>query len=167
MKQRYTFLFRAGVFMAAAVLVVRGHAQPGRRLESPANRSLVTVVRVKPEMLNEWIGLQKNAVVPLLKRLGVSTRTVYGGGVFGDAFEYTIIQPMNKFADFDSADMRAETLGSVPEARLAEKLRKCLAGSSIFLSTALPDLSNPGETPHPPIVQFPAASCGARQAGRI
>jgi hypothetical protein len=147
--------FSAGALVVAAVLLAAPcAAQPGRRLESPANRSLVTLVRIKPEMLGEWLGLQKHAVVPALKKHGVTTRTVYSGSVFGDAFEYTIIQPMNKFADFDSADLRAEALGFVPDARLAAKLRRCIVSSSSFLTTALPDLSNPGENSKPPMVQF-------------
>src|SRR5262249_36991142 len=35
-----------------------------------------TIVHVKPEMLTEWLDLQKNAVVPALKKAGVKTRTV-------------------------------------------------------------------------------------------
>lgn len=136
------------------VLAVPCLAQPGRRLESPANRALVTVVTIKPDMLDEWIDLQKNAVVPALKKAGVKARTVYTGGIFSNAFEYTIIQPMNAFADFDSPVARAEALGGAPDPGLAEKLRKCVISTSSYLSTALPDLSNPGEDKNPPIVGF-------------
>src|SRR5689334_1697378 len=94
----------AAVFFVATLCT----AQPGRRLETPSNRSLVTVVRVKPDMLTEWIDLQKYAVVPALKKSGVKTRRVYASGVFGEAFEYTIIQPMNSFREFDSPDVQAE-----------------------------------------------------------
>ena len=129
-------------------------AQPGRRLESPANRSLVTIIRVKPEMLDEWLDLQRNGVVPTLKKKGVTTRTVYASGIFGSAFEYTIIQPLTRFAAFDSPDAQAEALGLVSDARVDEKLRKCIVSTHSFLSTALPDLSNPGESRNSPIVQF-------------
>jgi hypothetical protein len=115
---------------------------------------VVTIIRIKPETLNEWLDLQKNGVVPALKKDGVTTRTVYASGLFGNAFEYTIVQPMTKFADFDSAGAQAEALGLAADARLADKLRRCIVSAHSFLSTALPDLSNPGEIRNPPIVQF-------------
>jgi len=129
-------------------------AQPGRRLESPADRSLVTIIRVKPEMLSEWLDLQRNQVVPALKKSGVKTRTVYGSGIFGKAFEYTVIQPMKKFGDFDSQEAQAEALGSVADGKLSEKIRKCVVSVSSFVRTGLPDLSNPGESRAWPIVGF-------------
>src|SRR5262249_2421837 len=100
--------------------------QPGRRMESPPDRSLVTIVRVKPEMLSEWLDLQKSAVVPALKKAGVKTRTVYAGGIFGKAFEFRITQPLKNFAEFDSADRQAAALGLTTDVKLADKLRKCI-----------------------------------------
>jgi hypothetical protein len=159
MRDRSWLAVCVAIVTLATVLAVPCLAQPGRRLESPANRSLVTVVTIKPDMLDEWIDLQKNAVVPALKKAGVKTRTVYTGGIFSNAFEYTIIQPMSAFADFDSPAARAEALGGAPDPGLADrglaaKLRKCVTSTSSFLSTALPDLSNPGEDKNPPIVGF-------------
>ena len=128
--------------------------QPGRRLDSPAQRSLVTIVHVKPEMLTEWLDLQRNAAVPALKKAGIKTRTVYASGAFGEAFTYTLIQPMNGFAEFDAADNQALALGLAADAKVAERLRRCLTGASSFLSTALPDISNPGDVRNPPVVGF-------------
>ena len=36
-----------------------------------ANRARVTITKVKPEMLNEWLDLQKNEVMPALKKAGI------------------------------------------------------------------------------------------------
>jgi hypothetical protein len=138
--------------VAVALLGMAGFAQPGRRLESPAGRSLVTIVHVKPEALAEWLDLQKNAVVPALKKAGVKTRTVYSSGAFGEAFTCMLIQPMNGFAEFDSKDNQALALGLTADEKTAEKLRRSIVGSYSFLSTALPEISNPGEGKKPPIV---------------
>src|SRR5262249_53387098 len=105
-------------------------------------------------MLNEWLDLQRNVVVPELKKAGVKTRNVYGSGIFGTAYQYRITQPLNKFADFDSPEMRAAALGLSADPRASERLRKCVSSSSSFLSTAVPDLSNPGEDMKPPVVQL-------------
>ena len=60
--------------------------------------SRVTVTQVRPDMLNEWLDLQKNEVIPALKKAGVQTRTVFSSGLFGTAGEYLLIQPVAKFA---------------------------------------------------------------------
>jgi hypothetical protein len=145
----YVALIALGVNLAALCV-----AQPGLRLDSPSTRELVIIVHVKPEMLNRWLDLQKNEVVPALKKSGLKTRTVYSSGLFGNAFEYTIILPLTNFADFDFPGKQAEALGSTADARLTGKVRACIASSTSFLSTVLPDLSNPGESRHAGIVQF-------------
>src|SRR5260370_25879852 len=146
MRLHCTPYFCAGL----AIMSMHCLAQPGLRMDSPSTRSVVTIVHIKPEMLNEWLDLQKNVVVPALKKRGMTTGTVYASGAFGAAFEYTIIQPLSKFADFDSPDAQAEALGSAADARLAERLRKCIVSANSFLRTVLPDLSNTGETKNPP-----------------
>ena len=61
----------------------------------------MTVVRIKADMLNEWIDLQRNEVVPALKKAGIKQRTVWATAV-GNAFEYTILTPFEKFALMDA-----------------------------------------------------------------
>ena len=158
MRHEFTLRFRGSAVVLAGLaagLSTVCAAQPGRRLESPPSRSLVTIIRVKPEMINEWLDLQKNSVVPELKKAAVKTRTVYSSGIFGSAFEYFIIQPMMKFAEFDAPEAQAAALGSVADARMAERLRKCVVSTSSFLRTALPALSdNFTETKNPSMVGF-------------
>ena len=48
--------------------------------------TLITVTQVKPEMLTEWIDLQKNEVIPALKKAGVKSREVRVG-VLGRSVE--------------------------------------------------------------------------------
>ncbi|HEV3196845.1 MAG TPA: hypothetical protein VGZ73_03035 [Bryobacteraceae bacterium] len=145
--------FGAVTLLMAALSGFSGYAQPGRRLEFPTNRSLVVVIHVKPEMLGEWLDLQKRAVVPTLKKAGVTSRTVYSSHVFGTAFEYRIVQPLNRFADFDSAELQTEGIGAAGDEKSAAQLRKCISRASSFLATALPELSNPSDNKAPAIVQ--------------
>jgi hypothetical protein len=145
------------VRLIAAIAAIPGllcFAQPGRRLESPAERSMVTIVRVKPEMAGEWLELQKSAVVPALKKAGVKTRTVYASGIFGEAFTYMLILPMKDFGEFNSIEKQAQALGLVADPKLAGRLRHCIVSTSSFLSTALPEISNPGETKITQVVGF-------------
>jgi hypothetical protein len=146
--------FGAVALLLAASSGSFGFAQPGRRLETPANRSLVVVVQVKPEMVDEWLKLQKDTVVPELKKAGVPSRTVYSSRVFGTAFEYRIVQPLNRFADFDSAALQAQGFAAAGDPKWVAQLRKCISGASSFLATALPDLSNPSDNKAPAVVQY-------------
>ncbi|MDP8980166.1 MAG: hypothetical protein M3O35_06210 [Acidobacteriota bacterium] len=113
-------------------------------------KSRVTITHVKPEMLIEWVDLQKNEVVPALKKAGIKTRTVYSSGLFGNSYEYVVVTPMEKFADFDAGNPLVKALGETASARLGEKLRKCTLSSQSFMSTRLDDLSNPSESSEPP-----------------
>ena len=101
-----------------------------------------TVSHVRPDMLTEWLDLQKNEVVPALKKAGVKTRNVYVSGLFGNAGEYVIIQPFEKYADFDGESPLTKALGAAGSARLAEKLRKCLVSQNSYANNRFADLSN-------------------------
>ena len=149
MQKRTLFRSHAGALALALTLSSFAAAQT-----APV-RWRVTVTRVKPEMQNEWIDLQKNEVVPALKKGGVANRTVYATGLFGNAFEYTIVQPMSKFADFDSPGAQAKALGPQANARLAEKLRRCVESTNSFMASRLDDLSNlTADTTAPPVVGY-------------
>jgi hypothetical protein len=134
MNYRFALQIHAGVVLLAAALSNPCLAQ--------SSMSRVTITHVRPEMLTEWVDLQKNEVVPALKKAGEKTRTVYVSGLFGSSYEYVIIAPIASFAQFDGDSPILKTLGPVPAARLGEKLRKCTVSSQSFLSTRLDDLSN-------------------------
>lgn len=137
---------RLGVFVVGVLLGVPtiGRAQMAA---APATFR-VTVTQVKADMLDEWLALQKNEVVPALKKGGVKTRTVYSSGLFGTAGEYVAITPIEKFADFDNPSPQTRALGAAGAATLAAKLRKCTVSQHSYLITRMEDLGN--TTPTPP-----------------
>lgn len=110
-------------------------------------RSRVTISHVKPDMLNEWVDLQKNEVVPALKKAGVKTRTVYASGLFGPAGEYLVTQPFNSPAEFDGPSPLVKALDAPGAARLNEKLRKSLVSQNSYMNTRFDDASNLLQTP--------------------
>jgi len=134
-----TRLSLVGSFALAVSLPVLCQAQGG---PGPAPvRVRTQIVRVKPDMLNEWIALQKNEVVPALKKGGVATRTVYQTNI-GNGFEFMITTPFAKFAEFDADGALLKALGATANARLGEKQRKLIESTANWVSTQLPDLSN-------------------------
>jgi hypothetical protein len=85
-------------------------------------RLLVTTTHVKPEMIDEWLALQRDEVIPALKRAGVTEYVVYGT-VIGDATQFISVRPLPSFAEFDGPDLLARVLGPERAAALAAKLR--------------------------------------------
>ena len=125
-----------------ALPLVLAASLPALCLAQPSmNR--VTFTHVKPDMLTEWVDLQKNEVVPALKRAGQKGRTVYSSGLFGNSYEYVVITPMENFAAFDAGNPLIKVLGEAASARLGEKLRKCTLSAQSFQSTRLADISYP------------------------
>jgi hypothetical protein len=114
--------------------------------------SRVTITHVKPDMLTEWLDLQKNEVVPALKKAGQTTRTVYHTSLFGNSYEYVVITPFQKFAEFDAGSPLIKALGETAAARLGAKLQKCTESSTSFASTRLADLSNVLDGPPPQMI---------------
>jgi hypothetical protein len=105
-------------------------------------RSRVTVTQVKPDMLSDWVDLQKNEVVPALKKAGEKTRTVYATSIFGNAYEYVLISPIEKMSQFDGQAPLVKALDGPGATRLNDKLRKCIQSSTSYMITRLPDVSN-------------------------
>lgn len=110
---------------------------------SATTRSQVTVVRIKAEMLDEWIDLQRNEVVPALKKAGIKQRTVWATAV-GNSFEFTIIAPFEKFAVMDApAGPLVTALGAEAAGRLNAKIRKCIEVQRTYMANRVNDVDIP------------------------
>jgi hypothetical protein len=129
-----------GASAAAAALCFAGLvlAQSGPPL---AAHSQVVLVHIKSDMLNEWMDLQKNELIPAQKKGGVATRITYQT-VFGNTNEFLIVTPLGKYAEYDGPSYIEHTLGAVGAARLAAKLQKCTESRQVYISNALPELSS-------------------------
>ena len=92
---------------------------------SGTTRLLVTEVHVKPEKVDEWLALERNEVVPALKKAGIKEHTVYQT-VIGEATDFVIVRPLPSFAEFNGPDALERALGKDKAAVLVEKLRDCM-----------------------------------------
>jgi hypothetical protein len=147
MKTKTRFLFCASLAALALSLCLQGQEQA-----APRPRSRVTLTHVKPDMLTEWVDLQKNEVVPALKKGGEKTRTVYATSIFGNAYEYVLISPIEKMAQFDGTSPIAKALDTPGAARLNEKLRKCVESSTSYMITRLTEISNVSDGAMPDMI---------------
>ena len=117
----------------------------------PPARSAVTITHVNPAMLDEWVDLQKNEVMPALKKAGVPSRTTLRT-VWGTGYEFVTITPLAKYADRDNPNQLTTALGAEASARLQAKLRRCIISSQSYISNRMEDLSNTPSGDLPPNV---------------
>ena len=111
---------------------------------------LITTVKVKPEMRQEWLDMQKNEVTPAYKKAGITIYQVWTTAVVGDVDEFTTVLPVANAASFDGDSPVVKALGSEGAARLVSKLRKCTVSVRRLLIKPRVDLSIDAEMSAPP-----------------
>ena len=108
---------------------------------SADTRSFVRITQVKPDMVGEWLAIQKSEVNPALKKGGIASRTLLET-VLGNQYEYVSITPMGNYAELDADTPLIKALGKDGAAKLLAKTRKCIEGQTVFVSTRLAELSS-------------------------
>jgi len=102
----------------------------------------LTVVSVKPDMVVEFQNFMKNTTNPALKKGGVKWREVWQStGAAGDAFEYVLVTPVAKFADFDGPGALEKGLGAQGMTAWQTKAGSLVNSVRRFIIRTRPDLS--------------------------
>jgi hypothetical protein len=102
----------------------------------------VQLVRLHPDMVNEWIDLQRNEVIPAQKKAGIASRTTLVTAV-GNSFEYLVITPFPRWELMDGDAPLVRALGTDGAARLNAKLRKCILTQQTYMVNRRDSLSIP------------------------
>jgi len=110
----------------------------------------VTVVKVKPDLLNEWLEFQKNETIPMLKKAGAIRRDAWQTGIFGEAGMYAFVVPIENFNQYDGDNPPLRALGADGARAYAEKNRHFLVSSHTFAAQTRPDLGNEVKMIAPP-----------------
>jgi len=115
---------------------------PTPQAAPPASQLLViTQVSVKPEMMAEFQNFMKNTTNPALKKGGLKWRHVWQSTNYaGDAFEFVLVAPFDKFADFDGASPLEKALGSQGFADWSAKAGSFVKGVHRYIIRTRPDL---------------------------
>ena len=122
-----------GVSVASSLCAVAQQPAP--------TRSSVTVVRVKPDMVDAWVDFQAKRTVPMLKKAGIAQRDVYRSA-YGQGFEFRIVQPIAKFADRDNPTSPVERALGAPAAKdYNDTLRKMIANQQTWIIEGAADAS--------------------------
>ncbi len=102
----------------------------------------ITVVSVKPEMMIEFQNFMKTITNPALKKGGLKWREVWQNtGAAGDAFEYVLVAPVGKLAEFDGPSALEKGLGPQGVPAWQAKAGSLVNSVRRFIIRTRPDLS--------------------------
>jgi hypothetical protein len=118
--------------------------------QSSAGQSWLRIdtVQVKPEMWNEYREIERDEVIPALRKAGVRSRAAWRTAEFGTTYEIVLVRTLSDFAEYDSGDSFSKGLGPREAERLRERLRRCLLSRESAALMLRSDLSV-GETGRP------------------
>jgi hypothetical protein len=111
----------------------------------------VTVVSVKPEMMVEFQNFMKTTTNAALKKGGLKWRDVWQNTTAGgDAFEYVLVAPVGKFAEFDGPSALEKGLGAQGVPAWQAKAGNLVNSVRRFIIRTRPDLSFEAQRTGPP-----------------
>ena len=136
-------------FCGAILVLMVAHSQAPAQTPTPTPQVAptpeflsITVVSVKPDMIAEFQNFMKNTTNPALKKGGVKWREVWQStGAAGDAFEYVLVTPVAKFADFDGPGALEKGLGAQGLPAWQTKAGSLVNSVRRFIVRTRPDLS--------------------------
>jgi len=141
------------VFMAALCTQSVAQTPTPTPQAQPAAREFLslTVLSVKPEMMGEFQSFMKNATNPALKKGGIKAREVWQNTTAaGDAFEYVLVTPLGKFAEFDGPSALEKGLGAQGFAAWQTKASSLVNSVRRSIIRTRPDLSFEAPRTGPP-----------------
>ena len=137
-------------FCGAMLLLLAAHSQQLRaQTPTPTPQAgptpqflAITVVSVKPEMMIEFQNFMKNTTNPALKKGGLTQREVWQNtAAAGDAFEYVLVSPVAKLAEFDGPSALEKGLGAQGLPAWQTKAGSLVNSVRRFIIRTRPDLS--------------------------
>jgi hypothetical protein len=137
-------------FCGAALTLIAAHSHqvlaqnptPTPQGAAAAEFLSITVVNVKPEMVVEFQNFMKNTTNPALKKGGIKWREVWQStGAAGDAFEYILVTPEAKFADYDGPGPLEKGLGPQGVPAWQTKAGSLVNSVRRYIIQTRPDLS--------------------------
>jgi len=108
----------------------------------------IDTLQVRPERWTEYREIERDEVIPALRKAGVRSRAAWRTAEFGATYEVVLVRPVEDFGVYDTGDSFARALGPREAERLRERLRRCLIRRDSAAILQRSDLSV-GETGRP------------------
>ena len=128
--------------MTATVAILMIIPAVSAQAPNPPPMRETIILKVKPDMVDEFIALQKEANVRL-KKLGMPWRRFIRAAA-GDTYEFRISSPVPKWAALDQPGWIGRAFDDPSElANWVGRIQKCLLSREVFYSVNYPELSIP------------------------
>jgi hypothetical protein len=100
----------------------------------------LTIVEVRPDMVNDYVALQKSETIPALQKAGVAWRNAWRTGNFGSTFTVAYIAPQKSFASLDEPNPMLKALGEEAYRAYLAKASKLIVSQRVYALRDRPDL---------------------------
>jgi len=131
------FRFVLGFLCLAALAALPLSAQ----MAPPASRLLqLTIVSIKPGMMQAYIDYQKSDVIPALQKGGQTWRDSWRTAVFGDPFEVAHVTEIKGLDQYDSPSPVRKALGEAGYAAYLAKMAPMVTAQRTYAIRTRPDL---------------------------
>jgi hypothetical protein len=137
---------RVRLVLAAATAAVIAMLQP-IAAQTPAPDPMkprllqLSVVTLRPDMVNAYIDFQKSDVIPALQKGGVKWRDSFRTAVFGDIFQVAHVTDVTGLDQYDSPPPVRKALGDAGYAAYQAKVGSMVSSVKTYLIRTRPDLS--------------------------
>jgi hypothetical protein len=150
---RYTGLLAAAALVVGVMSVaeVATQTQSSKPTQTPAAAASattpaapvffrLTIVEVRPDMLQEYIALQKSETIPALQKAGLTRRDAWRTGVFGSTFTIAYTAPIASFASLDEPNPVLKAMGEEAYRAYLAKMAKLITSQRVYALRDRPEL---------------------------
>jgi hypothetical protein len=106
---------------------------------------ILRVTEVKPDMMSDFIALQKSDTVPGLQKAGVEWRDAWRAAIVGSANTFAFVTPLKSFSDLDGENPMQKALGADGYRSYLDKVGKLIGSSRAYIIRSRPDLGYQSE----------------------
>jgi hypothetical protein len=120
---------------------------PAATAATPAAPMFVrlTIVEVRPDMVADYVALQKSETIPALQKAGIEFRDAWRTGVFGSGFTIAYIAPLKTFAALDGPNPLLASMGEEGYRAYQMKMGKLISSQRTYALRERPDLGHKTE----------------------
>jgi hypothetical protein len=100
----------------------------------------LTIVEIRPDMMSDYVALQKSETIPALQKAGIAWRNAWRTGAFGTNFTVAYLAPLGSFAALDEPNPLLKSMGEEAYRAYLDKMAKLITASRTYALRDRPDL---------------------------
>lgn len=100
----------------------------------------LTIVEIRPEMVTDYVALQKSDTIPALQKAGLPFRDAWRTGQFGTGFMVAYVAPIKSFASLDEPNPVLKSMGEEAFRQYQAKMAKLIVSTRTYAIRTRPDL---------------------------